>query len=173
MWDTSTHKNTRAYDAVGNQTSVTIDGVQFTGTYNPVNELPAFGNTIYTYDKNGNRLTATIGGVTTTYGYVARNELISLSWPVTASYTYNGAALGRRLTGCWPAAGRVRRRAARRGGCAWDGAPALRLLIDAQGRRDCSLSYHDRCPFVALPGIEHWRSVYFWRRAFSQKDATR
>ena len=76
---------------MGNATSVTIDGVQSTGTYDAANELTAFGDTTYTYDSNGNRLTATTAGVTTTYGYDARNELVSLSGPVTASYTYNGA----------------------------------------------------------------------------------
>ncbi len=81
------------YDAVGNRTSHTINGVPKTNTFDQANRMTASGADTYTYDANGNQLTKTSGGTTTTYAYDALNRMTGITGPVTATYTYNGDGL--------------------------------------------------------------------------------
>jgi RHS repeat-associated protein len=83
------------YDAVGNRTSLTIDGsTPITNTYNDANALTASGSDSYSYDENGNLETQTVNNVTTDYTWDAVNRLIELDDGTTvASYDYNGVGL--------------------------------------------------------------------------------
>ncbi len=81
------------YDAVGNRTSLTINGTTTTNTFDNANELTASGSDSYSYDDNGNLTSKTVGGTTTTYGYDELNQLTSISGPTSASYVYNGDGL--------------------------------------------------------------------------------
>jgi RHS repeat-associated protein len=90
-------------DAVGNQKSVTTDGVTTTNTQNSQNELTGVGSSTLSYDNNGNTTTDANGH---TYIYDAWNRLISVtnsSNIVLASYTYD--ANGRRITETNPTIG--------------------------------------------------------------------
>jgi RHS repeat-associated protein len=87
------------YDAAGNRTSQTVNGVTTTYVVNNVNEYTtstASGvTTSYVYDNNGNLTSQTTSGSTTTYTYNQLNELTGISGPgQTATYTYD--ALGNR-----------------------------------------------------------------------------
>ncbi len=81
------------YDAVGNRTSLTVNGTTTTNTFDAANELTASGSDTYSYDDNGNLTSKTVSSVTTAYGYDALNQLTSISGPVSASYVYNGDGL--------------------------------------------------------------------------------
>jgi RHS repeat-associated protein len=78
------------YDAVGNRTYSTLDGVQTAYTYDDNDRLTQQGGTRYTYDANGNTLSETLDNNTTTYNYNAKNELVSMEeGGNTAEYGYN------------------------------------------------------------------------------------
>ncbi|MCU7905887.1 MAG: tandem-95 repeat protein, partial [Candidatus Thiodiazotropha sp. (ex Epidulcina cf. delphinae)] len=78
------------YDAVGNRTYSTIDGVQTAYTYDDNDRLTRQGGTRYTYDNNGNTLSESLDTTTTTYSYNAKNELISVErGGNTTEYRYN------------------------------------------------------------------------------------
>ena len=78
------------YDAVGNRTYSTIDGVRTAYTYDDNDRLTQQGGTRYTYDDNGNTLTETLDTDVVTYGYNAKNELIRVEQGGnTTGYAYN------------------------------------------------------------------------------------
>jgi RHS repeat-associated protein len=83
------------YDAVGNRTSLTINGgTPIANTYNAANELTASGSDSYSYDENGNLLSKTVNSVTTDYTWDALNRMVGLDdGMMTASYAYNGDGL--------------------------------------------------------------------------------
>ena len=81
------------YDAVGNRTSLTVNGTTTTNTFDNANELTAAGSDSYSYDDTGNLTSKTVSSVTTTYGYDELNQLTSISGPTSASYVYNGDGL--------------------------------------------------------------------------------
>jgi RHS repeat-associated protein len=90
---------TYAYDAAGARTTVGGTWARTgqpaavaSATYNAANHQVTFGGTTLTYDLNGN---LTSDG-TTTYTWNARNQLVSITGPVAASFVYDGA--GRRQT---------------------------------------------------------------------------
>jgi RHS repeat-associated protein len=85
---------TYAYDAAGNRTSETVNGVTTTYAANAVNEYTSSTTngvtTAYQYDKDGNLTSQTTAGSTTTYAYNLLRELTGVSGPgLTASYTYD------------------------------------------------------------------------------------
>jgi RHS repeat-associated protein len=84
-----------APDALGNFTSVTLNGTQTNRTHNQQNEVTGVGAATLTFDKNGNMTTDETGH---TYIYDAWNRLISVKNGGTtlASYSYDG--LGRRIS---------------------------------------------------------------------------
>jgi RHS repeat-associated protein len=87
------------YDAAGDRTSSTANGVTTTYTTNNVNEYTnsttAGTTTTYQYDNNGNLTSQTTSGSTTTYTYNDFNQLTGVIGPAhTTSYTYD--ALGNR-----------------------------------------------------------------------------
>jgi RHS repeat-associated protein len=86
-----------AYDAVGNRTSLTLNGVTTTNTFNAGDRLTSSdsGAVSYGYDDNGNLTSRTEGGVTTTYAYDALNRLtgVSSGGVTSASYSSNGDGL--------------------------------------------------------------------------------
>ncbi len=78
------------YDAVGNRTYSTIDGVQTAYTYDNNDRLIQQGGTTYSYDDNGNTLTETLDGNTISYSYDSKNQLTgSVKGGTTTSYSYN------------------------------------------------------------------------------------
>jgi RHS repeat-associated protein len=88
---------TYAYDTVGRRTSVSgsyartgLPAALTSATYDDANQTATWGGTSFTYDDNGN---LTSDGVRS-YTWDARNQLASLTGPVSASFAYD--ALGRR-----------------------------------------------------------------------------
>jgi RHS repeat-associated protein len=81
-------------DALGNFSSVTLNGTQTNRTNNQQNEATAVGSSSLTFDPNGNTTTDNQG---LTYTYDAWNRMISVksSGTTIASYAYDG--LGRRI----------------------------------------------------------------------------
>jgi RHS repeat-associated protein len=69
------HRAVYEYDAVGNRTHSTINGVQTLYTYDENDRLLQQGGEVFTYDDNGNTLTKTIDGFPSTYAYDAKNHL--------------------------------------------------------------------------------------------------
>lgn len=91
---------TYTYDPAGNRTSLTrnnaaaslLPSAVVSATYDAANEQTAFAGATLTYDNNGN---LTNDG-TNTYQWDARNQLVSISGGVTASFKYD--PLGRRVS---------------------------------------------------------------------------
>jgi RHS repeat-associated protein len=78
------------YDAAGNRTQTTINGVTTAYTTNSLNEYTQVGTTQYGYDLDGNLTTQTDASGTTTYAYNAENRLISATGPGgTWAYRYD------------------------------------------------------------------------------------
>ena len=84
-----------ALDALGNFTSVTLNGTPTSRTNNQQNEVTAVGSSNLSYDKNGNTLVDSAGNH---YTYNAWNQIVSVSYngSTIATYTVNG--LGERVT---------------------------------------------------------------------------
>jgi RHS repeat-associated protein len=80
-----------AYDAAGNRTSVTEDGVQTLYTSNALNQYTRVGDTTYTYDADGNQISKTVGEETWTYRYNEDNRLerITAADGVVTQYEYD------------------------------------------------------------------------------------
>ena len=72
---------TYVYDASGNRTSVTEDGVKTAYTANSLNQYTACGSANLTYDANGNLISRTDGSGTTTYTYDNRDRLVRVTAP--------------------------------------------------------------------------------------------
>jgi RHS repeat-associated protein len=81
------------YDATGNRTSITINSVTTTNTFDAGDRLTSSdsGAVPYGYDDHGNLTSRTEGGVTTSYGYDSLNRLTSVTGGT--SYSYNGDGL--------------------------------------------------------------------------------
>ncbi len=78
------------YDAVGNRTYSTVNGVQTAYSYDANDRLTQQGGTRYTYDANGNTLNESLDTDTVSYGYNAKNELVGVTQSgVTTEYDYN------------------------------------------------------------------------------------
>jgi RHS repeat-associated protein len=87
-----------AYDAAGNRTKLTQNGVVRTSTVNALNQLLSESNPAvsYAYDVHGNRVQRKAGTLTETLGYDFDARLASYTAGTTsASYAYNG--LGERV----------------------------------------------------------------------------
>src|SRR5579884_3758473 len=82
-------------DALGNFTTVTLNGAPTTETINQQNEVTADGSAGLTYDKNGNTLTDNNGN---SFKYNAWNEIVSASNNGTTIASYSVDGLGRRAT---------------------------------------------------------------------------
>jgi RHS repeat-associated protein len=87
---------TYAYDAAGNRTTVTDNGVATAYTTNALNQYTAVGGTTYAYDADGNMTSKTENGVTTTYAYDAENRLVGVTTPAD-TWTYQYDAFGNRI----------------------------------------------------------------------------
>ena len=77
------------YDAVGNMTSKTINGVGTTMQSNVVDQVTAAGNTAYSYDLNGNQLSST-NGHTLAYNSQDQSTSITPSGGSSIPLTYTG-----------------------------------------------------------------------------------
>ncbi len=78
------------YDATGNRTGETVNGIHTAYTYDNNDRLLQQGGIVYTYDDNGNTLSETLNGNTVTYSYDAGNRLTQVTQGgVTTAYTYN------------------------------------------------------------------------------------
>jgi len=77
------------YDAVGNMTSKTINGVGTSMQSNVVDQLTAAGNTVYSYDLNGNQLSSTNGN-TLAYNSQDQTTSITPSGGSSIPLTYTG-----------------------------------------------------------------------------------
>jgi len=85
-----------SYDALGNWTSVTTNGVTQTRTANAQNQYTSIsGQTTPAYDNDGNLTTDPDGN---TYVYDAWNRLVAVKNGSTTLETYSYDALGRRIT---------------------------------------------------------------------------
>ena len=83
-----------AYDAAGNRTSETANGVTTTYAVNSVDEYTSSttggATTFYQYDANGNLISESVGGSTTTYTFNELNELTAVNGPgLDESYRYD------------------------------------------------------------------------------------
>jgi RHS repeat-associated protein len=92
---------TYGYDARGQRTAVggtwartNLPTALTSAIYDNANQIATFGGTPFTYDANGN---LTNDG-TRNYSWSARNQLMSLSGPVNASFGYDGLARRRNKT---------------------------------------------------------------------------
>ncbi len=90
-----TYTHSYSYDAVGNRTSHTKDGLTTTYSYDANDRLIQAGLTTYGYDANGNRITKDDGTSQITYSYDSRNRLIQAITTMggmttkTLSYAYD------------------------------------------------------------------------------------
>ncbi len=92
------HNASYVYDAVGNRTQSTVNGVTTGFSYDDNDRLTSAGGDSWSYDANGNTVSQTVDGVTTSYDYDDRNRLAgSTTGGVTTSYSYdvNGIRTGR------------------------------------------------------------------------------
>lgn len=90
------------YDAVGNRTEDTINGITTLYTYDANDRLTQQGNTSYIYDANGNTLSTTLDGVSTGYRYNSLNKLVeadSTEGTVTFVYNIDGIRTGKTVAG--------------------------------------------------------------------------
>jgi RHS repeat-associated protein len=80
-----------AYDAAGNRTSMTQNGVTTLYEYNQLDQLTQAGPAQFTYDGRGNLITVTEGSSTTTYAYDPANRVTTATMPngVTANFAYD------------------------------------------------------------------------------------
>lgn len=85
-----------AYDAAGNRTSVTEDGVQTLYASNALNQYTQVGNATFTYDADGNQISKTVDGQTWTYAYNAANRLVQITGPQGETTQYEYDVLGNR-----------------------------------------------------------------------------
>jgi RHS repeat-associated protein len=83
------------YDAMGNFSSVTLNGTPTSRTHNQQNEVTAVGSSTLTFDKNGNTATDNQGH---TLVFDAWNRLISVKNGSTTLELYSYDGLGRRVT---------------------------------------------------------------------------
>ncbi|HZU37483.1 MAG TPA: RHS repeat-associated core domain-containing protein, partial [Gemmataceae bacterium] len=81
--------------ALGNFTTVTLNGTPTNETINQQNEVTADGSASLTYDKNGNTLTDNNG---TSFKYNAWSQLVSAAHNGTTIASYSVDGLGRRAT---------------------------------------------------------------------------
>lgn len=79
------------YDANGNRTSATVNGVAVTNIQvDAQDRLLTYGATTFTYTPNGQRQTMVRSGVTTIYGWDGYGNLTSVSWGTTRiEYQYD------------------------------------------------------------------------------------
>lgn len=97
-----------AYNAVGNLTSKTVDGVTTAYGYDPVDQLtsetrPGYAAN-YTYDGNGNRTSKTLNGSTETYVCDPADKLTSVSSGGATTKLFGYDARGR-TTSVWTPSG--------------------------------------------------------------------
>jgi RHS repeat-associated protein len=85
-----------AYDANGNRTSVTLDGVTTTYVVNNMNQYMSVGGATYTYDADGNLTRVADGAAVTTYTYNENGQLTGTATPA-GTWTYEYNALGQRV----------------------------------------------------------------------------
>ncbi len=76
------------YDANGNRTTATVDGVSVTGVYDGVDRLQAYGAATYTYSAAGELLTKVVGPQTTQYRYDPLGNLRAATLPDGTAITY-------------------------------------------------------------------------------------
>ncbi len=87
------------YDAVGNRTFETVNGVSTAYTYDDNDRLEQTGGTHYVYDHNGNTLTETLDGNVKTYTWNSKNKLIRVdNAGMVSEYSYNVEGIRERKT---------------------------------------------------------------------------
>jgi RHS repeat-associated protein len=85
-----------AYDAAGNRTSTTVNGVTTPYGVNNLDQYTAVGTVSYSYDANGNRIETLDGPNVTTYRFDDQDRLVGVTTP-TDTWTYEYDALGNRV----------------------------------------------------------------------------
>ncbi|HRE87815.1 MAG TPA: putative Ig domain-containing protein [Myxococcota bacterium] len=98
----SPYAATLAYDAVGNRTAMTVDGVTTSHAYGTNHELlsetTAGETTTFSYDLRGNRVSTTRASSTRTFTWDALNRLVGVSDGAASSTTWGYAPDGLRVT---------------------------------------------------------------------------
>lgn len=87
---------TYLYDAAGNRTGVTENGVHTSYVSNSMNQYTKVGDAAYTFDADGNMRTKTDSQGTTSYEYDAENRLVRVAAPSGETWQYTYDALGNR-----------------------------------------------------------------------------
>lgn len=87
------------YDAAGNRTAATINGVDYVYTFNNMNQLLSDGQYEYTYDANGNMLTKTdlVSGEIWTFVWNQDGEMISATCSTGEKFEYEYDAMGNKI----------------------------------------------------------------------------
>lgn len=91
---TNAYDQSYAYDANGNRTSVTTNGVTTTATYDAADQLVSLGSATYSYDRTGNLLSD--GGLTYAYDSTNRTAGIETAAGARLAFGYDGQ--GRRVS---------------------------------------------------------------------------
>lgn len=84
-----------SYDAAGNRTGVTVNGVPSGYSSNVLNQVTAAGSDSFTYDADGNLLTRTDSSGTTRYDWDVEGRLTRVTHPTGGVFEYRYDSLGR------------------------------------------------------------------------------
>ncbi|HKQ37955.1 MAG TPA: RHS repeat-associated core domain-containing protein, partial [Verrucomicrobiae bacterium] len=87
---------TYAYDAAGNRTQVTDNGVSAAYAANTLNQYSSAGAAVFGYDLDGNLTNRTESATNTIYTYDSENRLIGVATPADI-WTYTYDAFGNRI----------------------------------------------------------------------------
>ena len=85
---------TYAYNADGDQSSISTSGTTIPAASNSDNEVVFVGSTVYTYSANGNLQSSTDSSGTTTYSFNDLNQLVSTTAPNGTVTSYQYSPLG-------------------------------------------------------------------------------
>ncbi len=88
--------STFSYDANGNKTGGTINGVAFTATYDDQDRLATWNSAVYSYNANGDNTGIQNGTVANTYTYDAFSRLLASVVP-SSNYKYQYDGKGRQV----------------------------------------------------------------------------
>lgn len=86
-----------SYDSNGNRSSVTINGVTSSASYDAQDRLVSYGNASYSYNANGDLMGRSSGGQSTSYNYDAQGNLMGVTLPNGTQISYLVDGQNRRI----------------------------------------------------------------------------